>query len=85
MFGVLRAAIRAFVIGVVVGVLFAPRAGAETRRMLNERFTSLVNQILEIAALPPIEPSRAHTNGQPEPLSARRTRAAEGSSAGTTG
>ena len=84
MFGLVRAAFRAFVIGVVVGVLFAPRAGSETRQMLNERFTSLVNQLLEIAALPPIEPARARTDGQPERLAPRRARAAEGSSAGTT-
>lgn len=82
MFGMIRAALRAFVAGVIVGVLFAPRAGAETRRMLSERFASMVNQVLEIAALPPIEPSRAQTNGQPERTTpSRRTRAAEGSSA----
>jgi hypothetical protein len=84
MFGLVRTALRAFVLGVVVGVLFAPRAGGETRRMLNERFTSFVNQLLEIAALPPIEPTRAHTNGHPESLATRRARASEGSSARTT-
>ncbi len=82
MFGMIRAALRAFVAGVVVGVLFAPRPGAETRRMLNERFASMVNQLLEIAALPPIEPSRARTNGHPERGAPPwRPRATEGSSA----
>ncbi len=82
MFGVIRAALRAFVAGVIVGVLFAPRPGAETRRMLSERFAEMVNQLLEIAALPPIEPSGARTNGQPERATpSRRARAAESSSA----
>ena len=56
MFGVINAAMRAFVVGVVVGMLFAPRPGLETRRMLNERISAMINQLLEIAALPPIEP-----------------------------
>jgi hypothetical protein len=47
----------------VVGTLFAPRAGAETRQMLREKFTVVVNQILELAALPPIEPRTAVKNG----------------------
>ena len=56
MFGVINAAMRAFVVGVVVGMLFAPRPGLETRRMLNERISAMINQLLEIAALPPIQP-----------------------------
>lgn len=76
MFGVLRAAIRAFAVGVAVGVLFAPRPGAETRKMVSERLASALNQLLEIAALPPIQPERAHTNGHAEPRAAKRTRAA---------
>ena len=50
MFGVINAAMRAFVVGVVVGMLFAPRPGLETRRMLNERIGAMINQLLEIAA-----------------------------------
>jgi gas vesicle protein len=84
MFGVINAAIRAFVVGVVVGVLFAPRPGAETRRMLNERIAAMVNQLLEIAALPPIQPSQAATNGHTERPAAKRSRAAEGPGARTT-
>ncbi|HET7701286.1 MAG TPA: YtxH domain-containing protein [Candidatus Limnocylindria bacterium] len=72
MFGVLRVALRSFAIGVAVGVLFAPRAGAETRRMLNERFASGLNQLLEIAALPPIQPERVQRNGHSERPAARK-------------
>ena len=63
MFVLLRYVTRSFVLGVAVGVLFAPRPGAETRKMLSERISSAINQILEIAALPPIQPERARTNG----------------------
>lgn len=55
MFALLRASMRFFVIGFVVGTLFAPRSGAETRRMLGEKLTMVTNQVLELAALPPIE------------------------------
>lgn len=84
MFGVINAALRAFVVGVVVGMLFAPRPGAETRRMLNERIAALINQLLEVAALPPIQPSTAATNGHPERATSKRTRSAEGPGARTT-
>jgi gas vesicle protein len=76
MFAVVRAAIRAFAFGVAVGMLFAPRPGAETRKMLSERITEALNQLLEIAALPPIQPDRARTNGHAERHPAKRTRAA---------
>ena len=56
MFALLRTSLRFFVVGFVVGSLFAPRSGAETRQMLREKFNVIANQILEIAALPPIEP-----------------------------
>ena len=96
MFGVINAALRAFVVGVVVGMLFAPRPGAETRRMLNDRLGKLINELLEIAALPPVQPSpQATTNGQsgigsPQVVSERptpapkRTRSTEGPGARTT-
>ena len=84
MFGVINAAMRAFVVGAVVGVLFAPRPGIETRRMLNERISAMINQLLEIAALPPIQPSQAATNGHPERPVVKRVRAAEGPGARTT-
>jgi len=59
MFALLRTSLRFFVVGFVVGTPFAPRPGAETRQMLREKFTVVVNQILELAALPPIEPRTA--------------------------
>jgi hypothetical protein len=63
MFALLRASLRFFIIGFVVGTLFAPRSGAETRRMLGEKLTIVANQILELAAFPPIEPRTAVKNG----------------------
>jgi len=63
MFALLRTSLRFFVVGFVVGTLFAPRSGAETRQMLGEKLTVMVNQILELAALPPIEPRTAVKNG----------------------
>lgn len=63
MFALLRTSLRFFVVGFVVGTLFAPRSGAETRQMLREKFTIVANQILELAALPPIEPQTVVKNG----------------------
>ena len=76
MFGVLRATLRAFAVGVVVGMLFAPRPGSETRKMLNERIAGWLNQLLEIAALPPIQPDLAPTNGHAERVTPKRPRSA---------
>lgn len=76
MFGVIRATLRAFAIGVVVGVLFAPRIGAETRQMLNKRIATWLNELLEVAALPPIQPERAATNGHSEHAAPKRPRSA---------
>ena len=63
MFALLRTSLRFFIIGFVAGTLFAPRSGAETRQMLGEKLTVIVNQILELAALPPIEPQTAVKDG----------------------
>ncbi len=63
MFALLRTSLRFFVIGFVVGTLFAPRSGAETRQMLGEKLTIVVNQVLELAALPPIESRTAVKDG----------------------
>jgi len=62
MFALLRTSLRFFIVGFVVGTLVAPRSGAETRQMLSEKLTVMVNQILELAALPPIEPLTAVKN-----------------------
>jgi gas vesicle protein len=64
MFAVLRASLRMFVIGFIAGTLFAPRPGAETRKLLGEKLTELANQILELAALPPIDTSAAQNGGE---------------------
>jgi hypothetical protein len=74
MFAVFRAAVRFFAVGVAVGFLFAPRAGDETRRMLRERFTAALNSLLEIAALPPVQPDQARTNGHAERRPTKRAR-----------
>ena len=66
MFGLVRATLRAFAVGIAMGVLFAPRAGAETRKMLSERLAKAMKALAEIASLPPIEPERAATNGHTE-------------------
>jgi hypothetical protein len=71
MFALLRTSLRFFIIGFVAGTLFAPRSGVATRQMLREKFTIMANQVLELAALPPIESRTAVKNGGEG--SARRT------------
>lgn len=75
MFALLRVALRSFGIGVAVGMLFAPRPGAETRAMLAQRFNAAMDSILELAAMPPVTPARASANGHRE-RPARRGRTA---------
>ncbi len=72
MFGIFRLALRSFVIGVTVGVLFAPRSGMETRKMLADRATRAMNGIMELAALPPVPPEHARANGRPERPAAKK-------------
>ncbi|HEV8535811.1 MAG TPA: YtxH domain-containing protein [Candidatus Limnocylindria bacterium] len=83
MFALLRASLRFFVLGFIVGTLFAPRSGAETRKMLGEKLTIMANQILELAALPPIQPRTADQNGGESPR-ARRVGGARGTDARTS-
>jgi hypothetical protein len=71
MLTLLRTSLRFFIIGFVAGTLFAPRSGVATRQMLREKFTIMANQILELAAFPPIESRAAVKNGGDGP--ARRT------------
>jgi hypothetical protein len=70
--GTLRFGIRAFFLGLVVGLLVAPRAGAESRRMLSERFVSFMDGLAELLALP--EPPVAVEEKRP---TRKRTRGAE--------
>jgi gas vesicle protein len=51
MFSRVRIAIRFFFVGLAVGVLLAPRAGIETRRLLRQRADRLVNDLLEAASM----------------------------------
>lgn len=39
----IKTVLRAFIFGLVVGILVAPRAGRETRQMLSEKFDNLMN------------------------------------------
>jgi hypothetical protein len=75
MFALLRTSIRFFVIGFVIGTLCAPRSGVETRRMLREKLTIVINQVLELAALPPIEERAAAKSEGPTRRSTRGTNA----------
>ena len=63
MFALMRTSLRFFVVGFIAGTLLAPRPGAETRRLLGEKFRIMANQLLELAALPPIEAGRTGQNG----------------------
>ena len=73
MFGLVRATLRAFAVGVAVGVLFAPRPGVETRKILSERLAKAMSALAEVASLPPIEPDRAATNGHTERAKPKRS------------
>jgi gas vesicle protein len=42
---VIKTVLRAFILGLGVGILVAPRAGSETRQMLSEKFDNLLNNI----------------------------------------
>ena len=66
MFVVFRLAIRSFLLGILVGVLFAPQAGVETRKVLGERLAKFMDDVLGLASLPPVPPERARTNGHAE-------------------
>ncbi len=55
MFGLVRTAVRFFFIGFGVGVLLAPRAGAETRALIREKVNMIVGSLLEVADLPTVE------------------------------
>ena len=51
MFSRVRIAIRFFFMGLAVGMLLAPRSGAETRRMVRERADRILNDVLDAATL----------------------------------
>jgi hypothetical protein len=51
MFSRVKIAIRFFFVGLVVGVLLAPRSGKATRRLLRVRADRLFNELLDAATL----------------------------------
>lgn len=59
MFTLIRTAVRFFFIGFGVGLLLAPRAGAETRQLMRDKLDEFVGSVLEVADLPPVEPTSA--------------------------
>jgi len=77
MFGLLRTAVRFFVIGVGVGVLFAPRPGAQTRQMIREKLDSLVGSVAELADLPPVEVGASNGGGRKRSHTGERKKATE--------
>jgi len=68
MFGLVRTAVRFFFIGFGVGVLLAPRTGANTRELIREKINLVVGSILEVADLPPVE---ASADAKPETTRSR--------------
>ena len=67
MFSSVKIAIRFFFVGLVVGVLLAPRSGRATRKLLRVRADRLFNELLDAATMGAYESS-------PEALGARRPR-----------
>jgi len=74
-FRLYRVALRSFAIGLAVGVLFAPRPGSETRRILSRRVAAMLDRAIATAALPPVPADRARTNGHAERPTAKNARA----------
>lgn len=46
---VIKTILRSFLFGIGVGILLAPRAGSETRRMLSERLNTLIDGASDLA------------------------------------
>lgn len=67
--GALRFGLRTFFVGLAVGLLVAPRPGAESRRMLREHCVQFMDSIAELLALPqapvdaPTRPKRPESSG----------------------
>jgi hypothetical protein len=87
MFSRVKIAIRFFFVGLVVGVLLAPRSGRVTRRLLRTRADRLFNDLLDAATLGAYDPgtgeemSPEESNGSSdEPAPKRRSAAASAQS-----
>ena len=79
MFSRVKIAIRFFFVGLVVGVLLAPRSGRATRRLLRVRADRMFNELLDAATLgayetEPVPPDEEEGNS-PDPQPATRKRA----------
>ncbi len=57
MFSSVKIAIRFFFVGLVVGVLLAPRSGRATRKLLRVRADRLFNELLDAATMGAYESS----------------------------
>ena len=84
MFGLMRTAVRFFFIGFGVGILLAPRAGAETRALLRRKLNGIVNSGLEVADLPPAEDTGGEA-AQPQTRGRARGRQTESGAGATQG
>jgi hypothetical protein len=74
MFSRVRIAIRFFFVGLAVGVLLAPRSGAETRRLVRERADRLLNDVLDAATLGTYESGAGATDDLDEAPAPSRAR-----------
>lgn len=83
MFGLARTAVRFFFIGLGVGILLAPRAGAETRALIRAQLDAIVNSVLELAD-PPAEGASSDTTEPQQRGRARGRRAETGAGATPT-
>ena len=86
-FSRVKIAIRFFFVGLVVGVLLAPRSGVATRRMMRERADRLFNELLDAATLGAYDPTDGEalteddaTGPADEPAPRRRRTAASAQS-----
>ena len=84
-FSRVKVAIRFFFVGLVVGVLLAPRSGRATRRLLRTRADRLFNELLDAATLGAYDPASDEgmnaeesneSNGSSDEAAPRRRRTA---------
>ncbi len=63
MFSRVRIAIRFFFMGLAVGILLAPRSGAQTRQLVREKADQLLNDVLDAATLGSVDDGSARSAG----------------------
>ena len=61
MFSRVRIAIRFFFMGLAVGILLAPRSGAQTRQLVRARADQLLNDVLDAATLGTVDDGSARS------------------------